>query len=203
MSINGDNKQRIEELLDSVRNTLDEGSSLLGGAFRDETLRRLFSEYLSYYGYVVISPSSLEKVYDAQGLVRYFYNSLNYYKPNVGIRASINFNKDLAIAKRFIDNRLKAIGQSRQAAIMDCVSIIKTLFLYEKEFKLKYPVRELSVFSGDRLFWIISRAYQIMNKPGAFEDVKFEEDSKRMLEEYVEEFGDQSFLDMLEEKENG
>jgi hypothetical protein len=119
--------------------------------------------YLKFKGFKVVSPQVFKyKVNNVDDLIRRFYSLLND-KDSIRYTTSYNENKDRAIAKRFVSNRMLATGASKEYVLNECGEIINTVFKYEKEFKFKYDIT-FSIFGQDNLKWVTDKAIQIMNK---------------------------------------
>lgn len=119
-------------------------------------------ELLVYNGYGVAKPIDFNfKIKNISDLITKFYSLLHHKYPET-IRNHINVKKDLSLAKQLYESRMLN-GVSKEVALNECGEIIYTLFAYEKEFKMRYPIRDFGVLGQGNVGWITDKALQIMN----------------------------------------
>ena len=119
--------------------------------------------YLKYKGFRVIEPKTFKvNIKNINDLIDYFYLLLSRKHPEKHM-TSYNESQDRAIAKRFVDSRIKVTGASKEYALNECGSIIETVINHEEEFKFKFPIN-FAVFGHNKLRWVTDRAVEILNK---------------------------------------
>jgi len=136
---------------------------------------------LIFSGYSVAEPVDFDlKINKLSDLITKFYGLLHHKYPNT-VRNHINVKKDLSLAKQLCESRM-IDGTSKEVALNECGEIIHTLFAYEKEFKLKYPIRDFGVLGQGNVGWITDKALQIMNNMmrGNYEDILEEKMEKTL-----------------------
>jgi len=122
----------------------------------------LCEKLLVNHGYSVAEPIDFDfKIKSSKDLIMMFYGLLHHKYPET-MRNHINVKKDLRLAKQMYESRMLN-GVNKEIAFNECGEIIHTLFAYEKEFKLKYPIRDFGVLGQGNVGWITDKALQIMN----------------------------------------
>lgn len=166
---------KLDELIESVHKTSETGMF-------DISVEKLFEaceELLVYSGYSIAKPMNFDfKIKKLSDLITKFYSLLHHKYPET-IRNHINVKKDLSLAKQLYESRMLG-GVSKEIALNECGEIIYTLFTYETEFNLKYPIRDLGVLGQGNVSWITDKALQIMNHVT-------EKEREDILEEKLEE----------------
>lgn len=114
-------------------------------------------------GYLVRGPLILKKsVKGPADLVKFFYDRLAFYNPDMVMYYSGSRKRDLDLAKKFIDARQNS-GVSKARAIGECCEIIENLFKYESKLGLNFKVTSMSVLGQDSLGWITDKLIDIIN----------------------------------------
>lgn len=114
-------------------------------------------------GYLVRGPLILRK--DIKGpadLLKFFYDRMAFYNPNMLLPYSDSRKRDLGIAKNVIEAR-QAQGVSKVRAIGECCELIENLFKYEKYLGLNFKVTSMSVLGQEALGWITDKLIDIIN----------------------------------------
>lgn len=163
-------------------------------------------EYLKFRGYKVIQlPKYIYAITSLDELVSFFYIMMELKHPGY-VSDHRNMAENRAIAKRFVEARIKAGGLNKKEALNECAEIIRTVFTNEHEFNFKHKMT-FRLFGQDKLGWVTDKAIQIINR-GL--DIYKEELAEEMREKMINAqdkkdlgFGDlQEILDKLE-KDNG
>ncbi len=111
-------------------------------------------------GYVVRGPLlDKSEISTIPGLVSFFYSQMTKYNPESLMLYSGSKERDMAIAKRFIDSR-QSQGMSKERAYLESIIIIETLFQYESSFELKYKITSMNVLDQE---WIVEKAVDLIN----------------------------------------
>lgn len=120
-------------------------------------------EFLKGQGYSVRPPMGYPvKITKLDGLITMFYSHLrNIYEPH--LLPYSNDKKDRAVAKAFVEGRVKADMISRNAALQQCALIIRTIFRHPEIFKFKTPPT-FGILGQKEMGWITDRAIQLINK---------------------------------------
>jgi hypothetical protein len=117
-----------------------------------------------------------------------------------------NMPKDRAIAKKFVENRMKADGLDKEHAMQQCGYIIQTIFKNSDIFKFESPPT-FGILGQGELAWITDRALQILNKVASKNMVaaqeKFIEDITEKIEKNYSDMGysNEELEDMLKNLE--
>jgi hypothetical protein len=119
------------------------------------------SDYLKFLGYKVAKRPCIKSIIKIEDLVSYFYSLLEFYH-NETCSLTSNKAKDLSIISRFVSKRKEDLKCSKESAINDCATIIKTLVSNEKELGLDRPIG-IWVFGTDKCKWITDRAITLLN----------------------------------------
>jgi len=165
----------------------------------------LCEKLLVSHGYSVAEPINFDfKIKSSKDLIMMFYGLLHHKYPET-MRNHTNIKKDLRLAKQMYESRMLN-GANKEVALNECGEIIHTLFAYEKEFKLKYPIRDFGVLGQGNVGWITDKALQIMNSKlvSELEDLSEEKRQKDLEKAPIEErsFGDLGkILEHMEEKD--
>lgn len=163
-------------------------------------------EYLKVSGYKIIElPKYIYTVKSLDELISFFYSMLELKHPGY-ISGYRNMSGDRAIAKRFVEARIKASGFNKKEALNECTEIIRTVFDHESEFNFKYKIT-FKIFGQDKLGWVTDKAIQIINNTLEIEN---EELAEKRREEMIDAqdtknlgFDNlQGILDQLEKKNN-
>lgn len=159
------------------------------------SLEEACSKYLRFKGYKVLDPPNFKvNAPNLRSLIDIFYKLVNAKHPEY-LNVYRNEGRDLAIAKRFVEEREKATGMGRELALKECAMIIKTIFDHEKEFKFNTNIY-FGMFGQAKLSWVADKALQIMNKDiQSREDEDFAKKLESMEEANEEEYGDCYDLD--------
>lgn len=128
----------------------------------EDKIKTACINYLKFNGYKVVSPKTFStKIEDTMSLIMYFYELFNRKNPKNFV-TSYNKQKDMAIAKRFINSRMEVTGASKEHALNECGEIIKTVFDNEEIFKFDRDI-SFYIFGQANMKWVTDRALQIMN----------------------------------------
>lgn len=126
-----------------------------------EEAKRLLQEH----GYVV-SDCRIDKhgVNSPFKLVRFFYSVMAKYMPPGRVNYAGVPERDLRIAKEFINSNINR-GLSKEAAIDFSCQLIEILFRYKALVGLKTPITSMIVLSqGESFSWITEKLIEIYNK---------------------------------------
>lgn len=114
-------------------------------------------------GYLVRGPLILKKdVRTPAELMKFFYDRMAFYNPNMVVAYSSLRKRDLSLAKNFIDARQES-GISRDRAVAECCEIIETLFRHEDRLGLNFKITSMSILGQEALGWITDKAVDIIN----------------------------------------
>ena len=128
-----------------------------------DSLKTTCIAYLKHEGYRIAEPIDYgNEINSMDGLINYFYALLDS-KDNGHINAYRHLERDRIVAKRFIENRMKATGAKKEIAIEECGEIVKTVIENRKKFKFKFGVG-FSIFGQAKLGWITDVAVNLINK---------------------------------------
>jgi len=102
------------------------------------------------------------KITKLDGLITMFYGFLrNTYEPH--LLPYSNEKRDRAIAKAFVEGRVKTDMISRNAALQQCGLIIQTIFKHPEIFKFDTPPT-FGILGQKEMGWVTDRAVQLINK---------------------------------------
>jgi hypothetical protein len=142
------------------------------------------ADYLRYRGYTVVSPKKfVVSLKTTEDLVAYFYDLLNKRVPGE-FNTSYNKIKDLSVAKRFIEDRMRVTGAQKSYALNECGEIVKTIFDNYDEFNFKYDIGFYALGQGN-MKWITNKAIQIMNKKLRY---KHEEEAEALRQKALDAY---------------
>jgi len=120
-------------------------------------------EFLKGQGYSVSPPHKYPlKITKLDDLIAMFYGSIRNSYPKQMWSYS-NDKQDRAIAKKFVDGRMKDDGLSKETALEQCGLIIRTVLSRSDIFKFD-TAPSFSIFGQANMGWITERAVQIINK---------------------------------------
>ena len=164
---------------------------------QSSSLEEACVKYLRFKGYKVLDPPNFKvNAPNLRSLIDIFYKLVNAKHPEY-LNVYRNEGRDLAIAKRFVEEREKATGMSRELALKECAMIVKTIFDHEKEFKFNTDIY-FGMFGQAKLSWVTDKALQLMNKDiQTREDEDFTKKLKSMEESNEAEYGDSYDLDSI------
>lgn len=115
-------------------------------------------------GYLVIPMRALDPVavHNAPQLLDFFYNYMQYKRPNRKIHYAKSLENERAWASNLIKQRKKVTG-SKKRALQEAVNIVKCVIDNEELFSFNQPVSSFIVLRGGKFRWVIDRAISIIN----------------------------------------
>ncbi len=118
---------------------------------------------LEDHGYIIRGPLlHKHNVKSPSDLVKFFYDKMIEYNPNMSMHYSSTRKRDLGTAKAFIEAR-QGLGVSKARALLECCVLIETLFKYEERLGLNFKVSSMSVLGQEALGWITDKLVDIVN----------------------------------------
>ena len=127
-------------------------------------------------GYIVREPiTTKNSVTSPSKLVKFFYDRVGYYNPELKYLPSADNKRDLSIAKGFIASRTsKSVGRKR--AIQECCDIIEVMLKYEPLLGLDFRIYSMRILGQEKLGWVTDKAVEMLN--GLNAKVSADEDQK-------------------------
>jgi hypothetical protein len=191
-------KPQKEIIIDDIRNILcnTDQETLFGDSVNYGSLEELFKLFLEKSGYIIRKPwDSKYTAKKESDLISIFYGLLDKYNPGM-VRPSNDSTKgkDITLAKHLVNNRMKALGCSKEASLIICTKMIETLIKYEHYYNLSYPIKGFNVFNKLSIDWIFTKTDMIIKNPDTYAiDTKFFHDEEKGMELLVEEYGEDYF----------
>ncbi|RLG43554.1 MAG: hypothetical protein DRN81_06315 [Thermoproteota archaeon] len=143
-------------------------------------------EFLKGLGYSIRPPMAYPfKINKLDELIAMFY-MLEKDIYDAHLLPYSNVKRDRAIAKSFVERRMKDDGISKSTAMQQCALIIRTVFRHPEIFKFETPPT-FGVFGQGDMGWVTERAIQIINKDIAKEAVTAAERAANKMTEKIEE----------------
>jgi hypothetical protein len=151
-------------------------------ASSDFELTKACVDFLKYKGYGIKEPVEcvVKDIDTIDKLIGYFYDRLRQERPEYK-SVYVHETRDRMIAKRFIMKQQDLSGLSYQAALKECVEIVKTVLDHYDEFHFKFQIN-FSIFGNDKLGWVTDRAIEIINKKYK---AKREDDYQKKLDSVI------------------
>ena len=119
-------------------------------------------DFLKTNGYGVRKPIKYpDNINRLDDLINLFYTLLKGKYPDY-LTPYSNTQRDRAIAKKFVTNRMEQDNISRADALKQCGSIIRTVFNSPHIFKFESPPT-FGIFGQAEMGWITDRSLQIIN----------------------------------------
>lgn len=120
-------------------------------------------EFLKGQGYSIGLPNSYPaKIIKPDELIAMFYGFVRDIYPK-HLWSCSNGKRDRAIAKAFIERRMKEDNIDRKTAMNQCAFIIQTIFKRPDIFKFETPPT-FGVLGQGEMGWLTERAVQLINK---------------------------------------
>jgi hypothetical protein len=141
-----------------------EAGNLFGSP--EDELASLCVDFLKSKGYKVYKPSryTYNNVKHIDDLIEFFYKLYYLKHPHNMSISRQSLKKERAIAKSFVDSRMKAGGLSKQLAMSECCEIIQTFFDFEEHFKFDGSIPlTFIIFGQDNFKWVTEKAVSIIN----------------------------------------
>lgn len=162
-----------------------------GSLFSQSTqdIERCCIDILRNNGYRVISPTIYRrKIKDLKDLVSYFYNLLDTIRDG-GYMMAYNMKRDLSVAKRFVEDRMRKCGYSKAVAMNECGEIVRTVIENYESFKFNINVG-FFIFGQANMSWVTDKALKIMDGKNKIESERKEEALiSIMVDNMVDDFG--------------
>lgn len=114
-------------------------------------------------GYLVRGPllkaSSVKSPLD---LVKFFYDKMAQYNPDLLMYYSSSRRQDLAAAKKLIQSRID-VGSGSERAMTECCTLIESLFKYEEYLELSFKITSMGVLGQDSMAWVSQKLTDVIN----------------------------------------
>jgi hypothetical protein len=149
-----------------------------------EKANKVCVEYLKGQGYSVGSPRRYPVNIDSiDGLISTFYSYIrNIYPQQMWSHEAPH---DRAIAKAFVEARMKADGITRKVALQQCGLIIKVVLNRRDVFKFE-SAPSFGIFGQGEMAWLTERAVGLINKEIAKENERKNEKAAEEMTERIE-----------------
>jgi len=180
-----------EKLVDEIKKCIDNLDQIQLIGYNSGDLVQACKNFLADLGYRIIDPHLYRfKANKIDDLFNLFYELLKRNHPEQSVY--MNLNKDRAIAKRFLNARVKASGLDKKQALAECAEIILTVFEYEPDFKFNLPMN-FEMFGQENCGWITSKAITIINKKRKkLKETEDEKAQEKCAEMYIKKYGKDS-----------
>jgi len=136
----------------------------LSGDSVDVTELNMAKEILIAAGYKVTKVAITTKFKTTKEVKDYFYSRLYSKYPDRLINKVDNVQRDMRIAKDFIESRMADNSIGKTIALQESVDIIDMIFDYEDEFSFKYPMVNIGILGQGKIGWITQKAIEILNR---------------------------------------
>ena len=177
-----------EDLVNEIKKYVNNLDQIQLVAHNSGDLVQACKNFLVDLGYRIIDPHKYRfKATKIDDLFNLFYELLKRNHPEQSVY--MNLNKDRAIAKRFLNARMKASDLNKKQALSECAEIILTVFEYESEFKFNLPMT-FEMFGQENCGWITSKAVNLINKKRKkLKEAEDEEARDKCVEMYIKKHG--------------
>jgi len=169
-------ENQIKKLKDALLEL--EQSNIFGNDYSN--LDQSCKDYLVFRKFRVADPLKVNgNITKEQELIDYFYARLQY-KNKGNVVVFRHKERDMAVAKKFVRNRMEASNSTKAEAIRECSAILQLVIEREEEFNFTVPMF-FGMFSKDNFSWVVEKAIEKINT----EDYAR---SELMAEKIAEEF---------------
>ena len=168
--------------LDSAVNDIKQTFSTNELFGKNISLDAACKKYLELRNYKIIEEPILEDVKTVEDLVNKFYDLMEFHYDSK-VRTAANPKKDVALLSNFVEQRRLSLDTTFRKALVDCITIIKSLFIFKEDLGLNRPIGTW-IFGTDKCKWITDKVIVMINEQ---KDAENEMIMRRMSEQYEEE----------------